>query len=353
MKILTIGSDRQLFVAGSEVRQRMAVLASVLAEMHIIVFTRRPQCFKIEKIASNVWIYPTNSLSRLFYLWDAVRLGRRFRHGVEIVSGQDPFECGLAAWLVSRHLNAKWQLQIHTDLGSPYFWQESVRNKIRYLLANFLLPRTDGIRVVSARIKNFLTSHLQLPASKITILPVFVDVEKIKSAPIKVDLHRKYPQFDKRILMASRLTHEKNIGLAIGAMREVIKNRPRTGLVIIGSGPEEKKLKAKSYELKANIIFESWTDDLASYYKTADLFLVTSFYEGYGRTIVEALACGCPVVSTDVGVAREVGATVVTDANLVDLIEKTLLTSKKTSLKNCATHDKQLYLKVYSSSWII
>ncbi len=45
---------------------------------------------------------------------------------------------------------------------------------------------------------------------------------------------------------------------------------------------------------------------MASYYKTADLFLLTSNYEGYGRTIIEAMAAGCPVVMTDVGIAGEI-----------------------------------------------
>ena len=51
--------------------------------------------------------------------------------------------------------------------------------------------------------------------------------------------------------------------------------------------------------------------DLPSYYKTADLFLAASLYEGYGMALVEAQAADCPIISTDVGVAREIGATLV------------------------------------------
>ena len=90
------------------------------------------------------------------------------------------------------------------------------------------------------------------------------------------------------------------------AVKDLVKKYPKIGLVIVGDGPEEKKLKAQSLKLKANVIFEPWTDDLISYYKTCDVFLLTSNYEGYGRTAVEALASGSLVIMTDVGVAGDI-----------------------------------------------
>jgi len=326
MKILTIGSDRQLFDAASEVRRRTLNSTSNFTELKIIVLAKKSLGFNPEQIALNSWIYPTNSICRLNYIWDAVRLGKNLRDS-QMVSAQDPFECGLAAWLISRHFRAKLELQIHTDLGSPYFWQESIKNKIRFLMAKFLLPRADNIRVVSERIKNFLTHHFSLPASKITVRPIAVNTEQIKTAPIKTDLHKKYPQFDKIILMASRLTKEKNIGLAIEAMREIVKARPRTGLIVVGSGPEEKKIKflTSYFSLSENIVFEPQLNQetLYSYYKTCDLFLLTSWYEGYGMTLIEAQAAGGKIISTDVGVARAVGA-IITDFSVTTLVEKIL-----------------------------
>ena len=78
-------------------------------------------------------------------------------------------------------------------------------------------------------------------------------------------------------------------------------------LLIVGDGPERQKLESRiqNLELSTNIKIENWTDDLVSYYKTADLFLLTSNYEGYGRTVVEAMAAGLPVIMTDVGIAGE------------------------------------------------
>mgnify|MGYP001565613723 FL=1 len=305
MKILSIGSDRNLFVAGSAVRERVKGYAEKTDGYLVVV----PGAGKpsITRVSEKLRVISLGRLQAFFW-----QPGENF----DLVTAQDPFENGLTAWFLAKKCKAKLELQIHTDLFSPYFVQHRMLNRVRVIIAKFLLPRADHIRVVSNRIKESLINKLKIPESKIEVRPIFVDIEKIKNAPVKIDLHKKYPQFGKIILMASRLTKEKNIDLAIELMPKFLKQNPKTGLIIVGSGPEEKKLKAKSAKLKNNIIFEPWSDDLPSYYKTADLFLNTSWYEGYGMTLVEARAAGCPVLSTDVGVAREIGAKIISETIL-------------------------------------
>ncbi len=300
MKILSVGSDRNLFKPGSAVRERVSGYAE--ATDGYLVLVPGPGNFSPTQISSKLRVVSLGRVAALF--WNP-------REHFDLVTAQDPFENGLNAWFLAKRLKAQLELQIHTDLFSPYFTKFSFLNKIRVILARFLLPRANQIRVVSERIKTSLIEKLKTDPNKITVRPIFVDTEKIKNAPIKTDLHKKYPQFDKIILMASRLTKEKNIDLAIEAMPAVLEKLPHIGLIIVGSGPEEKRLKAKSQRLKANIIFEPWSEDLPSYYKTTDLFLSTSWYEGYGMTLVEAQAAGCPVVSTDVGVAKEIGVKII------------------------------------------
>lgn len=194
----------------------------------------------------------------------------------------------------------------------------------------------DGVRTVSERVKLRLVGEGDVPMEKISVLPIFVDTEKLRATPPAFDLKKKYPQFSFIVLVASRLTTEKNVGLAIAAMSEVVKKYPHAGLIIVGEGPERRALEFQisNFKLQMNAMFERWTNDLASYYKGADVYLMTSNYEGYGRTAVEAAACGLPVVMTDVGLAGEfivdgfngivcpIGNTAAITEALIRLIEK-------------------------------
>jgi len=307
MKLLNISTDRLLFVEGSDVQKRIKEYGKLFEELHIIVFSKIDNDFKKISLGDNIFIYPTNSKYKIYYIFDAYKIAKKLANKIDIVSCQDPFETSLVGWLMKIKHKKPFQIQVHTDVYSTYFWQESIKNRIRVLMANLFFKKAVSIRVVSKRIKDSLIRRFKFDDSFIINLPIFVDVKKIQSKKIKTDLHKKYPEYDKIILMASRLTKEKNIQLAIEAMKDVIKNNPQTLLLIVGDGPEVGSLNnlINKYFLNNNIIIEPWNNDLASYYKTADIFLLTSNYEGYGRTIIEAMSVGLPVISTNVGLVGE------------------------------------------------
>ena len=370
-----------------EPKQGLGCLNMLTWLMNCILLSFQDEISKFQ-ISNNAFIYPTNSRSRWLYIFDAYKIAKKIIHNSpfiihnSLITCQDPFETGLAGWLVAKKFKLPLQLQIHTDVFSPYFRKESFLNKLRVFLAKFLIKRANCLRVVSERIKkSVLRVTRYLPAGhayrqagrhgglRVTILPIFVDAKKIQQAPITVDLHRKYPQFDFIILMASRLTKEKNIKMAIEAMREIVKKHPKTGLIIVGSGPEEKNLKSQISNLKINenVKIEPWIDQLISYYKTADLFLLTSNYEGYARTVIEAMAAGCPVIMTDVGIAGELlrnksnGLVIpVGDVKALCQAMLTLIHDKALRYNLIAAAErgighklitKEQYLKQYLSSW--
>jgi glycosyltransferase involved in cell wall biosynthesis len=325
MKLLSISTDRKIFEAGSAVRERMLAYARPLEELHIIVFStdKKPTGVGSNKtdgiqLAPNCWAYSTGSFSKFFYPWSAIRLGRAIfkARGITDITVQDASLTAVVGTYLKNRFKVPLEIQVHEDIGAPLY-PFNVTNKIRKAMALSYLPKADSIRVVSERIKAYLVGVLGIPEPKITVRPIIVDSEKIKRAPIisAADLHKKYPQFDEIILSAGRLEPEKGFELALKAFALVIARAPKTGLVIVGAGSQEAKLKALSIKLGLNgkAVFEGWADRdaLTSYYKTTDLFLNTSLFEGYGMALVEAQAAGSRIVSTDVGVAREVGAHIV------------------------------------------
>ncbi|MFY9493291.1 MAG: glycosyltransferase family 4 protein [Minisyncoccia bacterium] len=300
-----LSTDENIFIEGSEVRQRMRDYGKLVEELHIIVKNQKSKT-KNQNFG-NVFIYPANGYIKIFRT--GAKLISQFpRVSISrlVITSQDPFELGLIAYLLKKKFNLPLQLQVHTDFLSLYFQQESVRNKIKVVLGKWLVKKADGLRVVSERIKDSLCFELQVLSSKITVLPIVYDMERFKTGAVKIDLRRKYP--DRFIiLMATRLAREKNIGLAIRAMAEVVKVCPQALLLIVGSGPEHTNIKSQilGLKLQEDVVMENWSDDIISYYRTADLFLLTSNYEGGARSPAEAMASGLPVVMTDVAPAGE------------------------------------------------
>jgi len=314
MKIISISTDRNIFNDGSAVRARQIEYSTIFDELHIVIFGRFTSFFpKKQQISSNVWIYSTNSISRFLYIPDAMKIARRIikdgnmTSANTIITVQDPFETGLVGVSLKKKFGFPLHVQIHTDFLSPFFLKQSFINKIRTKVAIKELMYADAIRVVSIKIADSL-KNIKLRSGIIPeILPIFVDINKIEQTPVTVDLKKKYPQFNFIILMVSRLSGEKNIHFAIEMFKRLVNFYQNIGLVIVGSGSEEKRLRklVSKLGLENSVIFEPWTDNPISYFKTANLFISTSNFEGYGLTIIEATASHCPIVSTDVGIASD------------------------------------------------
>ncbi len=368
MNLLIINLDKAIFSKDSASLARLKEYSQLVNKMFVIVWTKKKE--KPISYNNKLFIYPTNSTNRLNYFLNSFKLAKDIlkSNQIDLLFTQDPFETGLCGWLIAKKNKLKWQTQIHTDVFSPYFYKQSLANKIRVILAKFLIKRADSIRVVSQRIKRSLV-NLKISQAKIFVLPIFADVNKLAKAEATISLKEKYPQFNFIILMASRLSPEKNIGLAIDAVSSILKTYSSAGLVIIGSGREANNLKSKIKKLKLynKIILEPWTNDLASYYKSADLFLQTSNYEGWGMAIVEAMALGCPVIMTDVGCAGELvingqSGLVIPVGDKIKLAEAIIKIMSDEKLKqeiilNAADDVKQLlskekYLAEYKKSWL-
>ncbi len=230
----------------------------------------------------------------------------------DIVTVQDPFWRGLFAWYLARRLGAKFNVQVHMDLIAA---KKSLR------VATFVLRRADSVRVVTEKIKRQVEG-LGV-RTKITVLPVYVDASRFSSPPLQ-------PHSGKNILWVGRFEEEKDPLAAVDVFKQVLKDIPDARLTMLGKGSLEGTLCAHAKGLP--IESPGWQDP-AAYLPAADVLLVTSYFEGFGAQMVEALAAGVPVVAPDVGAAREAGAIVAAREKLAQAVIETLRSGVRGQLK--------------------
>lgn len=309
MRVLTIGHDKELLRHDSAPSVRYRAYGTEVTELHAVVFARAPQSRAPVTLADNVVVHPTGSKSTLGLLVDAYRIGRALlsEKGAWYIVAQDPFEAGLVAWLLSRATGVPFQVQEHGDFFStPHWRRESLMNHVRYLVGRYIVRRAAHVRVVSERIKKTF-ERLGVAPDRITVGSVYTDTDTFAHAQPDPDIQALRPEGGVLMLTMARLVPQKNLFLLIRSFADVCERGIPARLVIVGRGPERAALEVLAESLvPERVVFRDWTDHPECALKAADLYALSSNYEGWARVAVEALAAGTPLVMTDVGCAGQV-----------------------------------------------
>jgi glycosyltransferase involved in cell wall biosynthesis len=143
----------------------------------------------------------------------------------------------------------------------------------------------------------------------VKIIPLGVDVEGRHPRHSDPVLRNEYSKEGPLLLTVSRLVERKNITDLFDAMQYIIETYPTAHLVVVGKGPERETLRS---EINRSGLTENITltgriseDRLEKLFATADLYLSTATYEGFGLSILEALASGTPTVVYDAEGTRD------------------------------------------------
>ncbi|NYT11115.1 MAG: glycosyltransferase family 4 protein [Methanomassiliicoccales archaeon] len=175
----------------------------------------------------------------------------------------------------------------------------------RIALRNLIKQNTLLIAVDEGT-KNYYLSKEPGLEEKIVVIPVGVDTDMFK--PMNKKKARESKGFfnnDKIVLYIGRLEKEKDIGFLLQAFNIVLKKEKNAKLVIVGEGREKEKLKGVSSELgiEKNVVFMGNIphSKIPEIMNSSDVLVLCSKYEGSPTIVKEAISCGIPVVSTDVG----------------------------------------------------
>ena len=173
---------------------------------------------------------------------------------------------------------------------------------LKRMLVRAIYLKADKIITISEGIKKSLVSYFGLNESKIQTIYNPINVEEVVSLSEENVSH---PFFNNKIarpviIAIGRLTRPKNYPLLLQAFAEVSKQKP-VSLIILGQGALRDELISlgKSLGIQDNISFIGFQKNPFSWLKRSDLFILSSDWEGFGNVIIEAMACGIPVISTD------------------------------------------------------
>jgi glycosyltransferase involved in cell wall biosynthesis len=191
---------------------------------------------------------------------------------------------------------------VHINVSRYFGRLSGIRGIVRPLLLKQAYRNSDGIIAVSQGVADDLAHLLNIPTEQIKVIynPVVTpDLQLKASEPI--DHFWFAPDQPPVILGAGRLMHQKGYPTLIRAFAQVRQQRP-CRLVIIGNEtPFKAELETLAHSLGVaeDVYMPGFQENPYAYMANAAVFVMSSEYEGFGNVLVEAMATGTPVVSTD------------------------------------------------------
>lgn len=286
---------------------------------------------KLRKNKWGVWQIPFFLLAQLRSLMEIVRKER-----IDVIHAHWLIPQGLIAAIYKKFFNPGIEV-VCTSHGSDIM---ALKGFLFDWIKGFVVRHADKLTVVSDALKK----EVQRIDSRVPVevLPMGVDLKQFTPERYSEEIKRGYSIEGPFLLFVGRLSEEKGIGYLLNAMPQIIKSFPSVKLLVVGSGVLEERLKTICADLnvREKVIFAGAIahEGLPVYYATADILIGPSLREGFGLVFVEAMACGCPVVVSDLSGISDIienGKTGLCcrPADSIDIAHKVILLLKDAQLR--------------------
>lgn len=308
MHVLMIANDPALTLAESDARQRHLEYARRAGKLTIVTYT--PRSLAAQGYESPALrILPTNSASRYTFLWDALRLAAQAVRGqdVDLITTQEPFLTGLAGWWLRRKLRAPLLVQNHGYfIDNPAWIEENpLRNRVFNALAKFIIRRADSYRTCNQVERENYLKHGGT-AERVFTFALGTASEKF-ATPIDKSALRERRQAlgllpeQRVVLWVGYPVKYKRVPLLLRVFQRVSAQLPAARLLLVGDmarSQDDLPQLVDQLGLTGRVILHGPAahDDLPVYYQLADVYALTSVYEGLPRVLGEAAAAGLPLV---------------------------------------------------------
>lgn len=199
-------------------------------------------------------------------------------------------------------LRVRTLLGVHNHMSTATANADRLRSRLVPSVARLLYPHADAIVAVSNGVADDISRVLGLPRERIHTIhnpAVPVDIDSLIASPVPHPWLE--PGRPPVILGVGRLIPQKDFGTLVTAFAKLRAQRP-CRLVILGEGhlrPQLERTVADAGLSGDDVLMPGYVDNPFAWMSRANVFALSSAWEGFGNVVAEALACGTPVVSTD------------------------------------------------------
>jgi glycosyltransferase involved in cell wall biosynthesis len=189
-----------------------------------------------------------------------------------------------------------------------YLKKGKLVGRIYIEVEKFALIRVDKIIAVDKGTRDYYVSKYKWLDEKIEVVPIGIDLTLFRPMP-KNEMKKKYGlEYEKIIVFIGRQEKEKNLHFLLNAFKNLKYEKRSCCLLLVGSGREHDALKEEAFRQNLkNVVFMDTLEHkyIPEILNCADVFALCSLFESGPLVVQEAIACGVPVVSTNVGRVKD------------------------------------------------
>lgn len=191
---------------------------------------------------------------------------------------------------------------------NTYLW----KTQLHKIADRFLSLCSYRIVAVSKYVLDFTSKEEGISKEKFVLIHNGTDVEEMQKqvSSFEKESVKKELGFlpeDKLIINVGQLIEQKNQKLLVSSFKEFLETNPQYKLLILGEGILRTSLEAQidSLGLTEKVFLMGIQKDIPKFHSASDFFVLSSLFEGFPVVVIEALACGLPVISTPVAGSDE------------------------------------------------
>lgn len=174
-------------------------------------------------------------------------------------------------------------------------------------VVDFSINQSDGVTAVSEYLKEETYNRFDIQ-KEIEVIPNFIDLDRFKKSNKGHFKKAICPEGEKVVVHVSNFREVKRVPEVVSVFHRILENDIKAKLLLVGDGPDRQRAERRCRELKIcdQVRFLGKQEQVEEVLSIADLFLIPSGSETFGLAALEAMGCGVPVISSNIGGLPEV-----------------------------------------------